>query len=135
MGKEVFIDANVFLEIFLKDGKSEECKKFLKSFKEQNEIAITTDFIIYSCIINVQHNSKNIESIKNTVIFFNNYQNLRILRPSFDELYSAIEIMDGSKLDFDDSLVVACMNNYGIKELASMDKHFDKIKSIERIRI
>ena len=33
MDKEVFVDANVFLEIFLKDSKSEECKNFLKSLQ------------------------------------------------------------------------------------------------------
>ena len=45
MGKEIFIDANIFLEIFLKDSKSEECKAFLKSLQEQNRQALTTDFI------------------------------------------------------------------------------------------
>ena len=135
MGEEVFIDANIFLEIFLKDNKSEECKKFLKSLQEQAVISITTDFIIYSCIINVQNNLKNIESMKNAIIFFSNHKNLTILRPSFDEFYSAIEIMENNKLDFDDSLVVSCMRNYGIKKLASLDRHFDKIKEIERVRI
>ena len=28
MGEKVFIDSNIFLEIFLKDNKSEECEKF-----------------------------------------------------------------------------------------------------------
>ena len=135
MGEEVFIDANIFLEIFLKDNKSEECKKFLKSLQEQAVISITTDFIIYSCIINVQNNLKNSESIKNAIIFFGNYKNLMVIRPTFDEFYSAVDIINSDKLDFDDSLVVACMKNYGIKELASLDRHFDKVKGIERVRI
>ncbi|MBI2653950.1 type II toxin-antitoxin system VapC family toxin [Candidatus Woesearchaeota archaeon] len=135
MGKEVFIDANIFLEIFLKDNKSEECKKFLKSLQEQNITAVTSDFIIYSCIINVQNNLKNTESIKNIVIFFNNYSNLKLLRPSFDDFYNAVEIMESNKLDFDDSLVVACMKSYEIREIASFDKHFDKVKGIERIKL
>ena len=135
MGKEVFIDANIFLEIFLKDNKSEECKKFLKSLQEQNITAVTSDFIIYSCIINVQNNLKNIESVKNGIVFFTNLNKLIVLRPSFDDLYEAVEIMKNSKLDFDDSLVVACMKNYEIKEIASFDRHFDKAKGIERIKL
>ena len=134
MGKEVFIDANIFLEIFLKDDKSEECKKFLKYLPEQEARGVTTDFIIYSCIINTQNNLKSTELVRNVILFFSNYENLKILRPSFDEFYYAVEIMDISKLDFDDSLVVACMKNYGITELASLDKHFDKVKGIERIK-
>ena len=47
MDKEIFIDANIFLEIFLKDAKSEECKAFLKSLQEQDIQAVTTDFIMY----------------------------------------------------------------------------------------
>ena len=135
MGEEIFVDANIFLEIFLKDNKSQECKEFLKSMKEKNIILITNDFIIYSCIINVQNNLKNTESVRNSIVFFNNLSNLRIIRPSFDDYYGTIEIMDDNKLDFDDSLVVACMRNYGIKELASLDKHFDKVKWIERVKI
>jgi len=38
------------------------------------------------------------------------------------------------KLDFDDSLVVSCMQNNGIKKIVSLDKHFDKVKVIERIK-
>ena len=83
----------------------------------------------------MQNNLKNIESVKNSVLFFNNIPNLRIIRLSFDDFYSTIEIMEENKLDFDDSLVVACMKNYGIKELASLDRHFDKVKGIERIKI
>mgnify|MGYP001603163420 CR=1 FL=1 len=50
-----------------------------------------------------------------------------------DDLYNAVQLAEKERLDFDDRLVVACMRNYGIKELASLDKHFDKIKSIKRI--
>ena len=67
--------------------------------------------------------------------YFKNCPNLKIVRPSFDELNYAIEISKIEKLDFDDSLVVACMRNYGIKGLASLDRHFDKVKGIEKVKI
>lgn len=130
---EVFIDANIFLEIFLKDEKSDKCKAFLRLLQEKNELPVTSDFIIYTCVIQVQNYLKSAEYLKNVIIFFNNYP-IKLLRPSFDDFYSAIEIMEISKLDFDDSLVVACMRKYGIKKLASLDKHFDKIKDIERVK-
>ena len=135
MGEEVFIDANIFLEIFLKDVKSEECKIFLKSAQEQNKLLFTSDYLIYSCFIGIENNLDGTEALKNAILFFNSTANLKILKPSFDDFYSAVEIMENSKLDFDDSLVVACMKSYGIKELASLDRHFDKVKGIERVRI
>ena len=133
MGEEIFVDANIFLEIFLKDDKSEGCKNFFR--KSHNTQLLTSDFIVYSCFISIQNNLKNNSEIKKAVLFFNNIPNLKILRPSFDEFYTAVEIMEIEKLDFDDSFVVACMRNFGIKELASFDKHFDKIRQIKRISI
>ena len=133
MGEEIFVDANIFLEIFLKDVKSEYCKNLFRI--SQNVQLLTSDFIVYSCFINIQNNLKNNSEIGKAILFFNNIPNLKILRPSFDEFYSAVGIMETEKLDFDDSLVVACMRNYGIKELASLDKHFDKVKEIKRMML
>ena len=133
MGEEIFIDANIFLEIFLKDSKSEECKAFLKSLQEKNMQALTTDFIMYSCILQVQSKLKDTGSIKNAVIFFNNCFNLKIIMPTIDDIFDAVEAIEKEKLDFDDSLVVACMKSNGITELASLDRHFDKVRGIKRI--
>jgi len=131
MGEEIFIDANIFLEIFLKDSKSEECKAFLKSLQEQNRQALTSDFIMYSCILQVQNKLRGTGFIKNAVIFFNSCSNLKTI----DDIFDAIEAIEKEKLDFDDSLVVACMKSKGVRELASLDKHFDKVKNIRRIEL
>lgn len=135
MGEEIFIDANIFLEVFLKDAKSEECKAFLKSLQEQNKQAITTDFIMYSCILQVQSKLKGTGFIKDVVIFFNSYSNFKVIMPTIDDIFDAIETIEKEKLDFDDSLVVACMKSYGIEKLASLDRHFDKVKGIKRIEL
>ena len=132
MVKKIFIDANIFLEIFLDDSKSKDCIEYLRSLTKGDKQAVTSDFIIYSCILQAQNKLKETKFLKRIIMFFNSY-NLNILRPSLDDFYSAIEIMDNYRLDFDDSLVVSCMKSYGITELASLDKHFDKIKSINRI--
>ena len=54
----IFIDANIFLEIFLKDEKSESCKSFLRSLESQGMPAITSDFIVYTCLIQTERNRK-----------------------------------------------------------------------------
>ena len=135
MGKETFIDANIFLEIFFDDSKAEECERFLKSLETNDEVGITTDFLVYACLIGIENRFKDHKKLENALVFFRSCPNLRILIPSLDELQYAIEISKTEKLDFDDSLVVACMKNYGIRKLASLDRHFDKIKGIERVRL
>lgn len=131
----VFIDANIFLEILLKDKKSEPCKSFLRLLESRGITAITSDFIIYTCFIQIERNLKGSKSIKEAILFFNSLGNLRVLRPVIDDFYMAAEIMDAYKLDFDDSLVVACMKTNGIAKLTSLDKHFDKVKGLQRINL
>ena len=75
MGEKVFVDANIFLEIFLKDSKSEECKDFLKSLKDENKTAFTTDFLSYICILVIQNNLKESKFIRDAIIFFSYYEN------------------------------------------------------------
>ena len=133
MVNKIFIDANIFLEIFLQDIKSEECKSFLKSLNEGKE-AFTSDFIVYSCILQVQNKLKDSKLLKKTIIFFNSF-NINIIRPSLEDFYNATRIMETIGLDFDDSLVVACMKSQNIEELVSLDKHFDKVKGIKRINL
>ena len=134
MDEEVFIDANIFLEIFLDDSKAEDCKEILRSMRENKKQAVTTDFLIYSCILILYSDLKETKFIRNAIIFFNFYNNLRIVRPSFDDMYDAAEVMEKNKLDFDDSLVVSCMKNNGINKIVSLDKHFDKVNGVERIK-
>ena len=129
----IFIDANIFLEIFLKDSKAEDCKKFLLSSRAEDIPLITTDFILYTCFIQVENNIKDSKMIRETILFFNSLSNLNILRPTIDDMHAATEIMDDYNLDFDDGLVVSCMKNNKIGKLASLDKHFDKVKIIQRV--
>lgn len=133
MGELVFVDANIFLEIFLKDQKWNLCEDYLNSLKEQKINAVTTDFIVYSCILLVQNKLNNPDFVNKVIIFFNSYP-IKILRPSLNDFYDAARIMKKSSFDFDDALILACMKNNNIKKLASMDKHFDKIKEIDVIK-
>jgi|SRR3989338_548692 len=133
MGEEIFIDASIFLEVFFDDAKAEECEKFLKSLGADEKIGYTSDFLIYACIIAIENRFKGPKKLENALIFFKNCPNLTVLRPRWDELHYAIQVIKSEKLDFDDSLVVACMKSNGITKLASLDRHFDKVRGIERV--
>ena len=74
MGEEIFVDANIFLEIFLKDAKSEECKNFLKSAQKENSDLVTSDFIIYSCFIGVENKLTDTAAIQNAILFVKNHR-------------------------------------------------------------
>ena|SRR3989338_7484218 len=131
---KVFIDANIFLEIFLEDSKEKSCCGFIQEAIRTKKELITTDFIVYSCLLRIYRQRKDKGAIAHALTFLSNLP-LTIIRPSLDEMHTATEQMGLHNLDFDDSLIVACMESYGLTELASFDKHFDKVKTIKRLAL
>ena len=127
---DVFIDANIFLEIALQDAKKEACKQLLTQLPSNS--CSTSDFILYTCLLQLEKRTHRSQHLKNFLQFIQilSYQ---ILRPSQTEMRRAIEYMTLYQLDFDDALVVSCMHHNGIKTLLSLDKDFDRVKGIKRI--
>jgi len=127
-----FVDANIFLEVALGDKNSISCKELLNNIQTGKVKAVTSDFIIYTCLLQIQHKST-LDNMKKAVRFFQLLEGLMIYRPMFDDLSEAMKIMCTYKLDFDDGLVVSCMESLKIKKLYSFDKHFNGVKSIKRL--
>lgn len=132
MDEIVFVDANIFLEIALQDNKSEECKKFIKEILSNKIKAYTSDFIIYTCLIQLQYKLKeNIKRMKEFLIFINSLD-IDIIKPTLNEISKVMGFMEKYKLDFDDGLVISCMVSNNVKTLISFDKDFDKVSLIQR---
>jgi predicted nucleic acid-binding protein len=51
------------------------------------------------------------------------------------DMAKATRCIDRWKLDFNDALVVACMVNNNIKTLISLDKDFDKVANLKRMKL
>ena len=128
----VFIDANIFLEVMLEDSKSESCIILLNEIETLERQAKTSDFIIYTCLLQIQHKLKSMETMKRFILFINALKGLEIIRPTLKNIYDTMKISEKYKLDFDDSLVISCMVNNKIKKLISLDKDFDKVDLIKR---
>jgi predicted nucleic acid-binding protein len=124
----MFIDANIFLEVALNDTNGDRCESFLSKLKQ----GYTTDFIIYACMLKIENRLKNSIALKNFVLSMSNLP-LTIIHPDFEDLYEATFISDKHGLDFDDALVVSIMKRSNVSTLVSYDKHFDKIKNVDRI--
>ncbi len=137
MGKEklmkmFFLDANIFLEVELGDTRSEECKKLFSEIYKQGIRATTSDFIVYTCLLQIE-NKSSVNDMRDFIVFLDNMTNIEIHSPSYKTIYNAIDLMEKYKLDFEDALVVAIMTALNISELISFDKHFDKVKELKRL--
>ena len=126
----MFVDANIFLEIALKD---KNYQKSIDFFKENKNDLYTSDFIVYSCLLTINNKLNSFKVMKDFLIFINSIK-IGIIRPSLKAIYDTVDLMNKEKLDFDDALVLSCMIENVIKDLVSYDKHFDKIKGINIIR-
>ena len=131
--KIVFLDANIFLELILNDKKAENCAVLLNKIKDKEVIAKTSDFIIYTCMLQIQFKLKSVEKTQKFILFINQLKGLEILRPSLGDIFDATAISEKYKLDFDDSLVVSCMKSNNIQDLFSFDKDFNKVEIIKRL--
>lgn len=132
MDEIVFVDANIFLEIALQNDRNEECKKFINIILSNKIKAYTSDFIIYTCLIQLQFKSKeNTKKMKEFLVFINSL-NINVIKPTLNEISKVMGFMDKHKLYFDDSLVISCMLSNNIKTLISFDKDFDKVNIIKR---
>lgn len=129
----LFIDANIFLEIQLSDERSEECKEFLRKIAAEDLSAATSGYIVYSCLLQISNKLNSAERMEKFITSLSEIKNLTILNPDLKTILTSLGLMKRYSLDFDDALVVSSMVVNKIKKLVSFDKHFDKVKEIERI--
>lgn len=129
----IFIDANIFLELALDDKRSDECERLFLEVKEKNLPSVTSDFIFYTCLVQIENKLRSIKNMEDFMIFIDNVKSLDIVSPNNQTIYDAFKIMKIHNLDFDDSLVVAIMRSLGLEKLVSFDGHFDKVKEIKRL--
>lgn len=129
----LFVDTNIFLEVEFRDAKWKECFDFLTKVAKGETNALTSDFVVYSSIIQIEVKTNSSTKIEGFIKSLLMYNGLEIFHPTGKELTDSSAFMKKYKLDFDDALVVVCMIANNIKTLVSFDSDFDKVKEIERI--
>lgn len=126
------IDANIFLEIELKQKRLHDCKAYLNKVRNGENKAITTNFIVDTISILMDYAGCDPTQIRTFNLSLLRYKGLSIYDLTMVDRISATEHMKRFNLDFDDATAYAAMTANGISEIVSMDKHFDKIPEIKR---
>ncbi len=129
----MFIDANIFLEIALENENQVKCELFLRNLIDKKVVFYTSDFVVYSCLIVLQSRPSPLPRMNNFLGFIAN-SGVAIIRPNLKTLIATTKVMEDYGLDYDDALVLGCMQEYGLKELVSYDKHFEKLNEVKIIR-
>ncbi len=127
------IDANIFLEVILKQEKKEECKNFLKLIRDKGIKALMSDFTLSAMIVVLLRKKKTSKEIRIFLYTITSNPNLFVYPDLLPDKIFATKLMEKYNLDIEDSLALHCAIANGCKEIVSLDKDFDKVKEIKRI--
>lgn len=127
------VDANIFLEVELKQERGKFCKAFLNKLKRGDMEGLTTDFIIDTIAIIMEDYGKSWAEIRKFLLSLTRYQSLRIYSLSLADRIITTEFMKLYNLDFDDGTTYQAMRACDINQIVSYDNHFDSIPQIERV--
>lgn len=93
----------------------------------------TTDFILDSVAIIMEDRKCSPSEIGKFFSSLLVYKGLLIHNLDLMGRVMATHEMDRSGLDFDDATSVAAMKRLGLKEIVSLDRHFDQVAGISRL--
>ena len=127
------IDANIFLEVELKQKRIRECRSYLEKVRDGTVTAITTNFIVDTISILMDNSGCEPEQVRRFILSLLKYKGLSVYDLTLSDRVIATQYMERHKLDFDDATACAAVVALGEREIVSMDKHFDRVEGIQRI--
>jgi len=127
------VDANIFLEVELKQERGSFCKAFLNKLKRGEMEGLTTDFIIDAITIIMEDYGKTWAEIRKFLVSLTRYRGIRVYTLSLVDRIMATEFMKLHNLDFDDGTTYQAMRTCSISQIVSYDNHFDNIPDIKRV--
>lgn len=129
----MIIDSNIFLEVLLKQEKSENCRIFLNKTISGEAEGIVPDFVIDSVLLIMKRDSINTKEMKMFLQKILKSRGIRIYSIGIKDRVKALNLMDSYGLDYEDALVLQSAIATDSEEIMSFDKHFDRVKEIRRI--
>ncbi|MHA1972286.1 MAG: type II toxin-antitoxin system VapC family toxin [Candidatus Hodarchaeales archaeon] len=129
----MLLDTNIFLEVQLRQEKSNKAEEILKAVSENRIQAFITDYSIDSIAIIMEKYNKSSYEIKQFLLSLLAYKGLKFYQLSIYDKIEATDYMESLNLDFDDSCMYQAMKVLNENIIASFDNDFDKIPGIQRI--
>jgi len=136
-----FIDANIFGHAYMKPRREltpaeaqmkESAKQIISSLEKGEEMASTTVHI--SEVLIILEDNLGVKQSMAFLAWVIAAKNLTVFPVGIMEYESALNITRESLIGLNDSLAVHIMRREGISEIYSMDRHFEGLKNIVRMR-
>jgi predicted nucleic acid-binding protein len=131
-----FVDTNVFLRVLTKDDRerAEKCFALLKK-AEAKEIELTTTEAVITEIVYILASKKwfNLARERIHELLSPVLRTKGLYIPKKHVYFRALDLYAQYKLDFEDCIIVAHMDEQHIQELYSYDAGIDAISSVQRV--
>ncbi|MFH1391752.1 MAG: PIN domain-containing protein [Candidatus Diapherotrites archaeon] len=127
-----FVDSNIWIAYLNKEDKFHRKSLDVLSRLKRMERIFVSSGIVYE-VVNFLFKLKGKKVADGTLDFFLSSPQIEIVVPSDETWEKTVSIFKENELSLTDAQIVACMYEKKEKEIYSFDRHFDTIKSIERI--
>ncbi|ATZ61799.2 MAG: type II toxin-antitoxin system VapC family toxin [Methanosarcinales archaeon Met12] len=135
-----FLDANIFIYAYYKPVHDLSSKR--RAMKEKSkEIVdrinegetVITAVVHLSEVSNILKRALPLDKLATLLIGLYSSDNIKIVDVTKNDYLGAIELMDETKMDPNDSLAIQIMRREEIKEIYSFDRSFEGVDGIKRL--
>lgn len=135
-----FVDSNVFLHAFLKPRRKltqkelkikAEAQAIVKRVEGGEEVAMSTTHL--SEVVNIIETSLGLEKSLGFLAWIVTMDNIEVYSVGLGHYEKSLPLAKENEISANDALALLFMRSYGLKEIYSFDKHFDRLKDIVRL--
>jgi len=135
-----FVDSNVFLHAFLTPRRKlteeeqyikEEAKAIVKRI-EGGETAATTT-VHLSEVVNIIETGIDLEKSLGFLAWVVTSENIKVYPVTAGDYENALPLAKENNISANDALAYQAMKTRKLREIYSFDKHFEKLKAVERL--
>ncbi len=134
------MDSNVFLHAFLKPHREltekelkikQEAQAIVKRIEDGEEVAMSTTHL--SEIVNVIETSLGLEKSLGFLAWVVTMDNIEVYSVGLGHYETSLPLAKENEISANDALAFSFMRSYGLKEIYSFDKHFNRLKEVVRL--
>lgn len=134
------MDSNIFLHAFLKPRRKltekelkikEEAQAIVKRIEDGEEVAMSTAHL--SEVVNVIEAGLSLENSLGFLAWVLTMDNIEVYSVGLGHYETSLPLAKENGVSADDALAYLFMRSYGLKEIYSFDKHFDRLKDIVKL--
>lgn len=112
----------------------ESCRQIMASIETGEETAITSPLTIAEIFhILLQREKQNTQTVKQQILVLLDCIGLQLVDLPQELTKKSLEIAAKYNVDFVDAANIALMQKHNIKEIYSLDEHYDKFRQIKRL--